>query len=110
VPMGIVNIDGLGGNDYVTAVSSATPGKGDPGCKATQTLKFGQFKKTASIALPYGTWTIFSGSKSGDTSKNVVGALGIGGVTLPGRGTVNTSALAPLFPNTVTLDPRQVVG
>ena len=63
------------------------------------------------IALPFGTWTLYSGSSSGATTTNLV-ASNASNVVLNTRGTVNQQSLLGLvsWSNTVTLDPRQVPG
>jgi hypothetical protein len=104
VPMGVVKISGLSGTVFITAVSVAPPaGSDDPGCATTQTLKFASSSSgSQTIALPFGTWSLYKGTTSGATTTNLV-ATNPSGITLVTRGSMNTTTT-----NTVTLDPRVV--
>jgi prepilin-type N-terminal cleavage/methylation domain-containing protein len=104
VPMGVVTISGLSGTVYLTAVST-TPltGSEDPGCPATQTLNFaGSNSGSQTIALPFGTWSLYKGTSSGAVTTNLV-ATNPSGITLVTRGSMDSTTT-----KTVTLDPRVV--
>jgi hypothetical protein len=89
VPMGIVTVSALTAGSSLTAVSAAAPvGSGDPGCTRTTTYDFGAVPAGATIALPYGSWTLRSGSAT------VPGSA----ITLGSRGRITGAVL--------TLDPR----
>lgn len=111
IPVGVVTLNGLKANQYVTAVTaSAAPG--DPGCQNAQTLTFPVTTGTSQvIALPFGTWTLYSGARSGSTTTNLV-AANASNVVPNTRGSVNQQSVLGLvsWANTVTLDPRQVPG
>lgn len=98
VPMGIVTVTGAGGK-YLTAVSQpAAAGTGDPGCEKTMTYTFNQLSGSSStIALPFGSWMLYTGSSLGSKSSTVSGSA----VTVVTRGVVTS--------NVVTLDPRVVL-
>jgi prepilin-type N-terminal cleavage/methylation domain-containing protein len=104
VPMGIATISGFGSGSWLTAVSTAPPTlSDDPGCAAGQTLTFP--KSTGSsqtIALPFGTWTIYSGSSKGVQTTNIVAAHP-SWITLGTRGSMDSTTT-----ETITLDPRVV--
>jgi prepilin-type N-terminal cleavage/methylation domain-containing protein len=114
VPMGAATIKGLSssanGNRYITAVS-ATPATGDPGCNVPMTLTFPKATgTTVTVALPFGTWTLYAGTSAGATgpanSYNVV-AQNKSNVQMLTNGTVNQGALIIItWNNTVTFDPR----
>jgi prepilin-type N-terminal cleavage/methylation domain-containing protein len=102
VPMGVVKVSGINSSSYVTAVSTPGPsGTADPGCLSVQTLTFP--KSTGSsqtIALPYGTWTIYSGSSSGTKTTNVIKA------NASNVSVVSTGSIDGTTTYTVMLDPR----
>ncbi|MFJ6171616.1 hypothetical protein [Curtobacterium sp. NPDC092190] len=107
VRMGVATVKGVKGR-YVTAVSSANPGPGDPGCAAGMTMRFPvSSADTATIALPFGTWTISSGTTFGSTSRNEI-ATNASNVAPVTPGTVNrkTALIVISYDNTLTLDPR----
>jgi len=111
LPLGVVTLKGLKANQYVTAVT-ASSAPGDPGCQSGQTLTFPLIAgATQAIALPFGTWTLYSGATSGATTTNLV-AANAANVIPNTRGSVNQQSLLGLvsWANTVTLDPRQVAG
>ncbi len=95
VPMGVANVSFTINNYYLTAVS-ATGGNGDPGCSVPMTYSFGKVLTLGSttIALPYGSWTLYS-SSTASGSKTVIASSRITPVTL------GYSAS-----NVLTLDPR----
>lgn len=99
IPMGLMTVV-VPSNSYLFAVSSAAPaGSGDPGCSAAPTYSFGKQSGSKTIALPYGSWTLYSGSKSNGSNMTPIPAANLGLIgsilTFLGGGT------------TVTLDPRQ---
>ncbi|ROP63294.1 hypothetical protein [Curtobacterium sp. ZW137] len=107
VMMGVATISGVKGR-YITAISSAIPGAGDPGCSAGMTMKFPVTTgDTATIALPFGTWVVYSGTSYGSTSKNeiVSNASNVKPVT-PGNVNQKTALIIINYDNTLTLDPR----
>ncbi|PZF57358.1 hypothetical protein DEJ23_07690 [Curtobacterium sp. MCSS17_008] len=107
VMMGVAKVSDVKGR-YITAVSSSNPGAGDPGCAAGMTMKFPvSSSDTATIALPFGTWTISSGKTFGSTSRNEIAtkAANVTPVT-PGRVNQKTALFVIDYDNTLTLDPR----
>jgi hypothetical protein len=62
IPMGVVRVTSLPALSYLTAVSATATGTGNPGCATGHTYTFGSvpLNGTAYIALPYGSWTIYS--------------------------------------------------
>ncbi|MBX3099274.1 MAG: type II secretion system protein [Salinibacterium sp.] len=99
IPMGLMTVK-MPSSGYLFAVSSAGPtGSGDPGCSAAPTYSFGYQSGTQTLALPYGSWILYSGSKSNGSNKSPIPAANLGLVgsilNILGGGT------------TVTLDPRQ---
>lgn len=107
VMMGVATVKGVKGR-YLTAVSSSTPGPGDPGCAAGMTMKFPVAgADVATIALPFGTWTISSGTTFGSTTKNEI-ASNASNVAPVTNGSVNrkTALVIISYDNTLTLDPR----
>jgi prepilin-type N-terminal cleavage/methylation domain-containing protein len=68
VQMGAVKLSKLTAGQYLTA-KTTTPVSGDPGCAVGMTLQFPVLKAdTATIALPWGTWRVYSGSSAGSTT------------------------------------------
>ncbi|ROQ37385.1 prepilin-type N-terminal cleavage/methylation domain-containing protein [Frondihabitans sp. PhB188] len=99
VPMGVTTI-AVKSTDKVIQAKTTTAANGDPGCAATQTYNFTKSGNgtSATIALPYGTWAITSGSSTSALSKVTIGSLvgSILGILAPGSSSTNV----------VTLDPR----
>jgi prepilin-type N-terminal cleavage/methylation domain-containing protein len=92
IPMGLLTVTGLTAGAELRAVSAPAPaGTGDPGCARSTTYNFGAVPAGSTIALPYGSWTLRTGSST------VAGTA----FTLGSRGRVTGTV--------VTLDPR-VVG
>jgi prepilin-type N-terminal cleavage/methylation domain-containing protein len=106
VPMGLATVSGFPNNSWLTAVSATPPtGSDDPGCPATQTLTFPQSSSSSqTIALPYGTWSIYYGSSKGAKTTNIVSTHPTW-ITLGTRGSVDSTTT-----KTFTLDPRVVPG
>jgi prepilin-type N-terminal cleavage/methylation domain-containing protein len=102
VGMGIVSIT-VKNTDQVVRATTTAGANGDPGCLAGMTLNFTRQRSgptngttTMTIALPYGTWSIASGSSTSTLGAVTLGSVigGILGAVLPGTG------------NVVTVDPR----
>ena len=75
VVMGIATITGLISGQFVTAEqqSSAPSGTNDPGCASPSlSYKFNAVTATsATIALPFGTWKLYTGATSGAKSAQI---------------------------------------
>ncbi len=108
VPMGLVTISGGAGGQFLRAVSEPPPvvEPALPGCASTVDYRFGNVlvaSGSVTIALPYGTWRLYSGPTAG-TQTTAIDATRI---------TVQAPA-APVVPHlsgppgaaVVTLDPR----
>lgn len=111
LPLGVITLNGLKSGQYITAVT-ASSAPGDPGCQTGQTLTFPAVSgSTQAIGLPFGTWSLYSGSSSGATTTNLVAANASNVVPVT-RGTVNQQSLVGVvtWANTVTLDPRQTAA
>jgi hypothetical protein len=96
VPMGVASVTHTT-SAFLTAVSAtSTANVGDPGCGVPVTYTFGKILVSGSvpIALPYGSWTLYSSSTATGT-KTVIGSSKITPLTL---GYSNS--------NVLTLDPR----
>ncbi|MFS0867146.1 carboxypeptidase regulatory-like domain-containing protein [Microbacterium sp. 179-B 1A2 NHS] len=98
VPMGIVRLTNANGSGtHLKAVYDITsPGaNGDPGCAAGMTYTFGSIvsSNSATFALPSGTWRLYRGNSSSQTS--VVSS----GISIVTGGTMASS-------NRVVVDPR----
>ncbi|MDN4597339.1 type IV pilus modification PilV family protein [Leifsonia virtsii] len=103
INLGVVTVSGLAANTFITAVSRAPiAGTGDPGCSTGNIYRFPKIAVagSATIALPFGTWTLYTGTASGATT-TVVPTTSVAFVT---RG------IATPAQNAITLDPRQVGG
>lgn len=96
VPMGVVTVQ-ISGTTTLTAESAtAAASTGDPGCAVGMSYSFGSVTGNQTIALPYGSWTIYT------TSNGVKSA-----VPATKLGLVGSLLGALLGTNTViTLDPR----
>jgi prepilin-type N-terminal cleavage/methylation domain-containing protein len=91
IAMGLVTVTRLTAGADLTAVSAPAPeGSGDPGCARSTTYNFGAVAAGSTIALPFGTWTLRSGTST----------VAASAITLGSRGLVSGT--------TVTLDPRVV--
>lgn len=102
VPMGIVTVTSPT-NVYLTAVSAqADASVGDPGCSSSlgMSYSFGTVTSATStaIALPFGTWQLYSGSSMGSLSTIVPSSA----VSLPAGSPSNTGS------GVFTLDPRVI--
>jgi type II secretory pathway pseudopilin PulG len=117
IPMGVVQVKVPNDDNkrWITAVQQTTSGAGDPGCATTKVYTFPQFAKntTQTIALPFGSWKLYTGKTSGAQTNQIVGATNIvvtGSVVkqtstglltdVIGKSALNAST------NVLTLDPR----
>lgn len=101
VPMGIFTATATTGT-YLTAVpATAAASVGDPGCSSTTALTFNAKTTTGTtvLALPFGTWTLYSGSTAGAKST----AIATAAIALPAGSPTNTAA------GVFTLDPRVIM-
>jgi type II secretory pathway pseudopilin PulG len=107
VPMALVQINGNAGGAFLKAVSDKPVAGGAKACAAPETLTFGDVltSGTTVIALPYGTWTLYSGSKSTTVTTGVAANR----ISFPAMTAPITSSVAP-GTNVLTLDPRVVVA
>jgi len=111
VPMGVVKLElgPQGATRYLRAVSAHAPATGDPGCDSSVEYSFGAASGysipangSLTVALPYGSWRLFSGTGGTPSNWNTVVAAGqITPVGVPARTTVDASGV-------VTFDPRVV--
>lgn len=100
VPMGVVLVKGSAAGYLKAVQSGASPVKGQPDCKVPSTYVFGKVLKngTVAVALPFGTWTLYSGSTALTQATPVLGpTLSVPTNAVPG----NVTAAG-----VVTLDPR----
>lgn len=104
VPLGVVRINNLRLDRYVTAVNVGAPAiAGQPSCAAHVDLTFERISSSGStqdryLLLPYGTWRLYTGTSSGSKAASV-NASDIVPVT-----NVVTSGM--VSGNQVTVDPR----
>ncbi|MCI0159066.1 type II secretion system GspH family protein [Leifsonia shinshuensis] len=86
---------------WLVAVSAvASSSIGDPGCATGMRMNFAQSSgNSATIALPYGSWTLYALSNSGD-------ALTSGALVPSSKIALPTGSPAFTGANTFTLDPR----
>lgn len=115
IQMGVATLKLSGGQPYVVAVSSGSPSPGDPGCSAGMTMTFpaAQNANSTVIALPFGTWKLYTSNTFGKTSGQGVNskdfvASNANDIALNTPGTVNQSKFLGVitYDNTVTFDPR----
>jgi len=103
VPMGVMTFTGPA-NGYVNAVgqTAGPAGTSDPGCTTPKTYQFKlPASGSANLALPFGTWKLFTGTSSGSVTTGVK-ATQVALVTKGSSTTVNGDM-------TVTVDPRALV-
>ena len=120
IPMGVANVTIPNDNNrrYITAVQQVTTASsGNPGCVTAKTYTFStQFTKntTVPIALPYGSYKIYTGNAVGATSSGYLMSSGVtpldGVVSLDTNGALVKGILGnSKFASTIlTFDPRQV--
>ncbi|HEY0373336.1 MAG TPA: prepilin-type N-terminal cleavage/methylation domain-containing protein [Amnibacterium sp.] len=100
VPMGVVLVKASAAGYLKAVQSNASPLKGQPDCKVPSTYVFGNVLKNGvvAVALPFGTWTLYSGPTAAAQVTPIFGA--------------NLSSPTNALPNNVTgigvvtLDPR----
>lgn len=106
VPMGTFTVRSSLGV-YLTAVqqSPSVPTTGQPGCATPQTFKFSQLTigSTVKLALPYGTYKIYSGTVLGALTTLVGTTLNVTPLTDSVNGALSTFTTSS---STLTLDPR----
>jgi hypothetical protein len=104
VPLGVVRINDLRRDRYVTAVNVGAPAvPGQPSCAEHVDLTFSRISSSGSsedryILLPYGTWRLYTGTSSGSKSSSVSGSD-----IVPLTNVVTTGMVTG---NQVTVDPR----
>jgi hypothetical protein len=115
VPMGVADVVIPGtGTRYLQATPKDSTANGNPGCDTlTYKLDFGSFAggSTQTIALPYGDWTLTTGTSpttttvitSGVTVRD--GAISLSSTGYPLTGIAGGGTFSS---NTLTLDPRVV--
>jgi prepilin-type N-terminal cleavage/methylation domain-containing protein len=100
VPMGVVLVKSSA-SGYLKAVQGGPAAgiAGEPGCTKTATYTFGNVLKNGvvAVALPFGTWTLYSGTAAGQT-------ILITGANLSSP--TNAVASEITAPGVLTLDPR----
>ena len=98
IPMGVVIVKATGPG-WLKAVSALPTRAGNPGCITGRTYSFGNVLKNGSVAvaLPYGSWTLYSGNAAAQITP--VPAADLDTVTNAAPGGVTG-------PGSVTLDPR----
>lgn len=100
VPLGVVVVKASAAGYLKAVQTAAAPGLKEPGCTTLATYSFGPVLKngTVAVALPFGTWTFFSGASAGAETTPVLGSS----LTAPtdvAPGLVTAAGV-------VTLDPR----
>lgn len=107
VPMGVftVRVPALTSTTYLTAVAQDSGANGQPGCKSAPTFTFSKLtaNSTMTLALPYGTYKLYTGSALGSVANVLGSTLGVTPVTDRVSGLL--SAFDPTL-GTLTLDPR----
>jgi type II secretory pathway pseudopilin PulG len=99
VPMGIASVSQTSAA-YLFAISAtAGAAAGDPGCGVPMNYSYGNVlvNGTINVALPYGSWTLYSSTTSAGTTKT---AIPVSNLALVG------GVLGTLSGNVITLDPR----
>jgi type II secretory pathway pseudopilin PulG len=117
IPMGVVTIKIPDSNSkrYVTAVQQVTAAAdGDPGCATATKYSYStRFAKnsTVPIALPYGSWKLYTGDDAGDTTYLVTSGVTVidGVVSVTTSGDLETGILgnSKFVSSVLTLDPRK---
>lgn len=97
LPMGLITLTGASGK-FVTAVSAAGAGTGDPGCTVPMTYTFDALAASGKIALPYGSWALYTGLSKGAQTTLIASAS----ITVAAPSVVSGTT------KVVTLDPRVV--
>lgn len=97
IPMGVVTVK-HNTTAFLTAVSAtAGPGAADPGCATPMTYTFGQvlINGDTVVALPYGSWNLYSSATANGTKTVISGT------------NLVSNVLGLISGNVITLDPRQ---
>jgi hypothetical protein len=103
VPMGLATVKYTGAA-YLFAVSATAPATtGDPGCGVSMTYTYGNVltNGTTTVALPYGSWTLYADTSSSGSGKTAIAVANLG-VVSGTRGYLSGSAST----NVITVDPR----
>jgi prepilin-type N-terminal cleavage/methylation domain-containing protein len=100
VPMGVVLVKASSAGYLKAVQANASPVNGQPDCKVPSTYVFGNVLKngTVAVALPFGTWTLYSGPTSTVQATPILGAS-LSAPTNAVQGNVTGAGV-------VTLDPR----
>ncbi len=96
IPMGVATVT-FTTPAFLTAVSATAPSSvADPGCATAMTYSYGQVLKsgTTVVALPYGSWTLYSSTTATGAQTVIAGAK------------VAPNTLGYLTGDVLTLDPR----
>jgi prepilin-type N-terminal cleavage/methylation domain-containing protein len=93
VPMGLIEVDGINPGRAIRAVS--TTGSGHPACAGTLTYDFAAGEDE--IALPFGSWTLYS-------------RTGWSGYSLINESDIELDSYGKVVGGVVTLDPRTQVA
>lgn len=101
LPMGLLTIAGASGK-FITAVSATGEGADEPGCSVPMTYTFDALQASGKIALPYGSWTLYSGASKGAQTTQITAA------SISSASTAPASPVAVSDTNVVTLDPRMM--
>ena len=90
---------------YLTAVAQSVTTNGQPACATPQTFTFSTFSTSATVtlALPYGSYKLYSGASLGDLTAPVGSLLGITPVTDGVNGVLGSF---DALNGVLTLDPR----
>jgi prepilin-type N-terminal cleavage/methylation domain-containing protein len=99
IPMGITSVKQTSAA-YLFAISAtASAAAGDPGCGVPMTYAYGNvlINGTINVALPYGSWTLYSSTTAAGTTKTAIPVSNLGLVG---------GLLGLLSGNVITLDPR----
>lgn len=102
LPMGLLTIAGATGQ-FITAVSATGDGPDEPGCSVPMTYTFDTMGISGNIALPYGSWILYSGTSKGAQTVQVTAAS----ISSASTG-VAAPATVSATTNIVTLDPRMM--
>ncbi len=108
VPMGVVSIDvgSVGSSVRFLRAQMVSPPSGvdDPGCQTGQAYTFGSVLSgsgQATIALPYGTWQLYRGSSTSQTTTVTASQI-----TPRADAAANGSVVGVVLGDKVVMDPR----
>jgi prepilin-type N-terminal cleavage/methylation domain-containing protein len=104
VPMGVFTLNSASAV-YLTAVQQSVTTYGQPACTKPQTFAFSALKPntTTKLALPYGTYTLYSGGALGAQTSLVGSTLNVTPITGSPNGVLTSFSTSA---STLTLDPR----